>query len=86
MTRDEIRSTVLRIIGGIAPEADLTTLRGDAPVREVLDLDSMDFLNFVTAVDHELHVAIPEADYERLATLDGCVDYIDAALAAGGTR
>ena len=81
MTRDEIRSTVLRTLGGIAPEADLDTLRGDAPIRETLDLDSMDFLNFVTAVDQELHVAIPEADYEQLATLDGCIDYVHAAVA-----
>jgi acyl carrier protein len=76
VTRDEIRAGLLRILGGIAPEADLESLRGDAALREELDLDSMDFLNFVTAIDEQMHVAIPEADYERLATLDGCLDYL----------
>lgn len=86
MTREEVRATVLRILGRIAPEADLATLRGDAAIREELDLDSMDFLSFVTAVDEELHVAVPEADYEQLATLDGCLDYLAAAVASGTPR
>ena len=81
MTREEIRDAVLRILGGIAPEADLATLPGDVAVRDALDIDSMDFLSFVTALDHQLHVAIPEVDYAKLETLDGCIDYLAAALA-----
>ena len=42
----------------------------------------MDFLNFVIAVDEELHVEIPEADYPRLSTLDGFVAYVGERLAA----
>lgn len=80
MTRNEIRATVLRILGSIAPEAELETLRGDVALREELDLDSMDFLSFITAIDEALHVAIPEAEYHRLATLDGCVAHLDDAL------
>jgi acyl carrier protein len=83
MTREEARSAVLAILGRIAPEADLPALRGDAVLREELDLDSMDFLGFVTALDEQLHVAVPEADYEKLATLDGCVAYL---VAAAGTK
>jgi acyl carrier protein len=82
MTRDEIRATVLRTLGEIAPEADLSTLKADEPFRDQLDVDSMDLLNFVIALHAALHVEIPEADYPRLATLDGCVDY----LAAAGVR
>ena len=76
MTRDEIRATVLRTLGEIAPEADLSTLKADVSFRDQLDVDSMDLLNFVIAVHAALHVEIPEADYPRLATLDGCVDYL----------
>jgi hypothetical protein len=45
MTRDEIKNTVLRILGGIAPEADLTLIDPQVSFREQLDIDSMDFLN-----------------------------------------
>jgi len=76
MTRDEIRAAVLRALGDIAPEADLSAITRDAPLRDQLDLDSMDFLNFVIAVHAAVHVEIPEADYPKLATLGGCVDYL----------
>ena len=79
MTRDEIRAAILRVLGEIAPEADLSAIKADAPFRDQLDLDSMDLLNFVIAVHAALHVEIPEADYPRLATLDGCVDYLAGA-------
>jgi acyl carrier protein len=73
---EEIRSAVLRLLQTIAPEADVSRLRGTENLREELDLDSMDFLNFLTAVSEELQVAIPEADAAKLATLDGCVAYV----------
>jgi len=80
MTREEISATVLRILGEIAPEADLAHIKPDVSLRDQLDLDSMDVLNFVTALHHALHVDIPEADYPRLATLRGCVEHL-ASLA-----
>jgi acyl carrier protein len=82
VTRDQIRATVLRTLGEIAPEADLSTLEADVSFRDQLDVDSMDLLNFVIALHAALHVDIPEADYASLATLDGCVNY----LAAAGAR
>lgn len=80
MTRDEIRATALRTLGTIAPEADLATLAPDVPFRDQLDMDSMDLLNFVIALHAALDVEIPEADYPKLATLDGCVEYLMAAV------
>lgn len=82
MTPDDIRIVVLRVLGQIAPEADLERLQPDVAFREQLDLDSMDLLNFVIALHRELHVAIPEDDYPKLATLRGCVDYLTAAPGA----
>jgi acyl carrier protein len=76
MTDDEIRAVVLRLLGEIAPEADLGALDGDRRVRDQIDIDSMDALNFLIAVDKELGVDIPEADYSRLATLNAIVAYI----------
>jgi acyl carrier protein len=80
MTTDDIRTAVLRALGEVAPEADLEHLRSDVNLREQLDIDSMDFLNFVIALHKQLRVEIPEQDYPKLATLAGCVQYIGASL------
>ena len=76
MTKDEIRETVLRILGQIAPEADLSQIKTNLRIRDQLDIDSMDLLNFVIGLHKELGVDIPETDYPKLATLDGCIDYL----------
>ena len=83
MTSDEIRQTVLRIMGEIAPEADLDRIRPDVDLRDQLDIDSMDFLNFVIGVHEQLQVDIPESDYEQLVTLDDIVNYVAERLPAG---
>ena len=77
MTTDGVRATVLRVLGEIAPEADLGAVRPDVPLREQLDLDSMDVLNFVVGLHAALGVDIPEADYGKLVTLDACVAYLE---------
>jgi acyl carrier protein len=82
MTRDEIRATVLRVLGEIAPEADLATLDPHAELRQQLDLDSMDVLNFVVGLHAALHVEIPEADYPRYATLHDCVEELASRTSA----
>jgi acyl carrier protein len=76
MTREQIREIILRVLGQIAPEADPIRLKPDVSFRDQLDIDSMDFLNFVIAVHKETQVDIPEIDYPRLSTLNGCMDYL----------
>lgn len=80
MTDAELRDAVLRLLSQIAPELDPAAIRPDASFRDQLDLDSMDFQNFVIAIDRELKVAIPERDYVQLASLNGCVKYLSARL------
>jgi len=80
VTRDEVRATMLRVLGEIAPEADLAALKPDVAFRDQLDLDSMDLLNVVIGLHAALGVDIPEADYSSLATPDGCVDYLLSKL------
>lgn len=80
MTTDEIRDTVLRMLGEIAPEADLASIDPEVDFRDQLDLDSMDLLNFVIAVDEKLGVGIPETDYGRIGTLDTFVGYLAERL------
>jgi acyl carrier protein len=80
MTRDEIRTAALELLAEIAPELDPPALRGDVALRDQVDLDSMDFLNYLISIHQTLGVEIPEGDYDRLATLDGLVAYVDEAL------
>jgi acyl carrier protein len=81
MTKDEIRAQVLAALAAVVPELDPAELRPDRPLRDELDIDSMDFLNFTIGMHKAFGVEIPEQDYRKLATLDACVDYVAAALA-----
>ncbi|HEY7569448.1 MAG TPA: acyl carrier protein [Gemmatimonadaceae bacterium] len=76
MTAEEIRAVLLRALGRVAPEVDLTSLRGDLPLRTQVDIDSIDFLNFVIELHRELGVDVPEAEYAALATIDSAVTYL----------
>jgi acyl carrier protein len=78
-TADEVTRQIHRILGEIAPEADLSRLNPDVGFRDQLDIDSMDFLNFVIALHEALRVEIPEVDYPRLLTLNGCIRYLTQA-------
>ena len=79
LSEDEMRSRILRLLGEIAPEADTTSLRPDVSFRDQLDLDSMDFLNFVVALHTKFHIEIPEADYPKYMTLNGCLIQLSTA-------
>lgn len=76
MNNEEIEQTVMCTLARIAPEVDTARLKPDVSFREQIDLDSMDFLNFVIALDKEFNVPVPESDYQQLATLNGCVEYL----------
>ena len=76
MTKEKIRETVLRALSQIAPEADLAQIKPNLRIRDQLDIDSMDMLNFMIAIHKELKIEIPETDYPKLLTLDDCTEYL----------
>lgn len=76
LNEPDIRRLAADVLAGIAPEADLASVRDDEDLREALDLDSMDFLNFIIGLHQGSRVKIPEADYPRLFTLGGIVAYL----------
>lgn len=82
MTRDEIRNAVIQTLSSIAPEFDPRNLQPDAVLRQELDLDSMDFLNFVIGLHDSVGINVPEQDYAKLSTLNGAVDYLATRLTA----
>jgi acyl carrier protein len=83
MNRDEIKETVMRILCEIAPEADPSRIKPDVNFRDQLDIDSMDYLNFVIALDKQLGVPVPETDYPKLTTVNSCVEYLAQSLKVG---
>jgi acyl carrier protein len=80
MSDEQIRTIVLRALGEIAPEVALDQIDPTTDLREQLDVDSMDMLNWVVGIHEQLGVDIPEADYPQLATLNGCVTYLRERL------
>ena len=80
MNNAEIRAVAIATLKTIAPEVEEDELRGDRPLRNQVDLDSMDWLNFLLGLHEKLKVEIPEADYAKLVTLDDVVAYLAAKL------
>jgi acyl carrier protein len=76
MNQTEAKALIIDVLSGIAPEADFAALPGEGRLRDELDLDSMDFLNFVAALHERTKIDIPEADYPKLFTLDGTIAYL----------
>ena len=74
----EIRRAVLQTIASIAPETDLQLIRPDQPLRRQVDLDSMDWLNFLVRLHKRFEVDIPESQYAALRTIDDLTGYITA--------
>ena len=73
---DHIRDEVLSVLTGIAPEVEPADIDDDALLRDQVDLDSMDWLNFLVGVHSRLGVEIPEADYRKLRTLGDVVTLV----------
>ena len=76
MNRIELRAAFFEELKRIAPELEESDLKGDRLLREQVDLDSMDWLNFLVALHERLRIDIPEADYQRLATPEQALDYL----------
>ena len=80
MTNEEIKDLILEIIEEIDDEAEFDDLTPDDPLRDQLDLDSMDFLDIVMELRKRHQLQIPEEDYPQLATLNSCVTYLSPLL------
>ena len=80
MTKEQIRDTILEIVAQITPDEDLSNLKSDVPLREQLELDSMDFLDIIMELRKRYGIEVPENDYMELATLDGSVAYLEPRM------
>lgn len=76
MDSNEIKALIIEELSNIAPEIEADEVPDNQDMREALDLDSMDFLNLVIAVSKRTQVAIPEADYAKVLTLNAMISYV----------
>ena len=79
--RQTLRETVLSLLCAIAPELDPDALAAERPLRHQVDLDSMDWLNFLVSLQERFGVQVAESDYARLISLNDVLDYLQARLA-----
>lgn len=80
MNAQEIESAVLSALSQVAPEMEPSQVDPIVNLRDQLDIDSMDYLNFIIALHKQFQVEIPESDYAKLSTLRGCVEYLSTAI------
>jgi acyl carrier protein len=71
-----IREIVRRSLSNVAPEVNFESIDPAKDLRDQIDIDSVDFLNFVIGLHKQLGIDIPDADLPKLATLNGCVSYL----------
>ena len=80
MTRDEVRQVIISILKDIAPDEDLSSIKDDALLRDQIDLDSMDFLDIVMELRKRFNIEVPESDYQELASMSSCIQYLQPLL------
>ena len=76
MNSEEIKRTTLEVLMEVVPELEPATLDAGVSFRDQIEIDSIDYLNFVLALEKRLGIRIPEIDYPRLSSLDGCTRYL----------
>lgn len=84
MTEEQLRTVVLKIIGEVAPDADLKNLDPAMKFRDQFPFDSVDFLTFVIRIQKELGLNIPEQDCPKLAALGDCITYLKGKTESRG--
>jgi acyl carrier protein len=83
VTETEIKEVVRRALSDVAPEVDFDSVDPAKDLRDQIDIDSVDFLNFIIGLHKELNVEIPDADVAKLGTLNSCVTYLAARMTEG---
>jgi acyl carrier protein len=76
MNREELAKRVLDLLTEIAPDVEAASVIPGIDFRDQFDFDSMDTLNFAIALNRDLGIEVPEADYAQLASLDRCLAYL----------
>lgn len=84
MTDKDLRAIILGCLQSVAPEAPVSTLDPAVSFNEQIDIDSVDYLNFVMSVEEALGIRIAEVDYPRMSTINGCLALLESLTKQDG--
>jgi acyl carrier protein len=76
MNSEILHQTIVVLLQQIAPDTTPSTLKLEENVRETLNIDSFDFLQFIIALNEKIGVEIPEEDYGKINTIQNAIEYI----------
>ncbi len=76
MNNAQAREVIFQVLGEIAPEVDPSTVDDTIDLTEQLDLDSMDYLNWMLGINAATGIDIPQRDVSQFLTIDGAVGYL----------
>ena len=76
MNEEQIKQTIFQLLKRIAPDTNPSELKPDENIRQTLNIDSFDSLQFIVALNEKLGIEIPEQDYGKISTLKTLVNYI----------
>jgi acyl carrier protein len=78
MNESELKDIIVAELSKIALGSDPASLDLDDNLREGLDIDSFDALNFFIALSERLHIDISEKDMGKLNTMNEILHYLQA--------
>lgn len=78
MVQSPWRDLILEALLEVAPDIDAASVDEQRNFRDQCEIDSVDFLNFVLALERRLAIRVAECDYPALSSLAGCLRYVAA--------
>lgn len=78
---EQAKEIIFTALGEVAPEVDPRSIDHAVDLTEQLDLDSMDYLNWMLGINAQTGIEIPERDYSKFMTIDGAAAYLLAHAA-----
>jgi len=78
MSDEEIETALREELHKIAPDMEVEDVDPKGDLREEFDIDSMDFLNLVSALSKRLGLSMPEEDYDEMGSYDAMLAYLKA--------
>ena len=76
MSPEILHQTIVVLLQQIAPDTVPATLKLEENIRETLNIDSFDFLQFIIELNEKTGVEIPEEDYGKINTIQNAIEYI----------
>lgn len=76
MNEDEIKQIIFQLLKKIAPDTEPSQLKPDENIRETLNIDSFDSLQFLVVLHDKIGIEIPEEDYGKVNSLNSLTKYL----------